>query len=161
VLGRIALPTPSSQVTRVSYYYGAPGDVGGGVYVRPPADESVGGSSPPFVMKVPGGTTIDNALINTAVAQWTAPIPARVVIEITDSRTCTLSSALTIQDNVHLEIRAERSGPSRPLLAVSSPTTPVTVTLLGKGSQLTFEGVWIAAALRVSGQDSSRLTFAH
>jgi len=166
ILGRIALAAapPAGQPIQVSYFYGAPGDIGGGVYVRPPVDDGIAGSPGPIVVPVSGGGLIDNNRFSPAVTQWlnnpSNGLPVRVVIEIGDSGSYLLTNALTVPDNVHLEIRAERSGPARPLLVASPSSTPVTVTL-GKGSQLTFEGVWISAALRVNGQDSSLLTFAH
>jgi hypothetical protein len=162
VLGRLSLPTPTTPIVTVTFYYGAPAEVGGGVYQRPPSDESVAGDPNPIVFPVSGGGTLTQAQINSAIALWpgTAAPPKRIVLEIADSLSYKLETSYIIPTDVHLQIRASRSGPTRPLLA--APTTAaVNLTLSGATSQLTLEGLWLAAGFRLTAPDSSLLTIAH
>jgi hypothetical protein len=166
VLGRIAISTPTNAMVTVTYFYGAPGEIGGGAYLRDPSDDSVAGSPPPVVVKVAGGGIIDQILINAAVAEWNAqppplpPLPMRIVIEIQDSLTYTLGASLTVQLSLHLQIRAARTGPVRPLLVASS-SAAININLPGADSQLTLEGLWIAARFSVNAADSAQLLIAH
>ncbi len=166
LLGRIALSTPTDSRVTVTYFYGAPGEIGGGAYLRAPSDESVAGSPPPVLVPVSGGGAIDQTLIDSAITQWAAqpaplpPPPKRIVIEIQDSLTYTLGASLSLPDAVHLQIRASRSGPMRPLLVAPS-SAAIALSLVGADSELTLEGLWIAARFSVAGADSARLLIAH
>src|SRR5262249_55907414 len=151
LLGRIAFPTATAHEVRATYFYGWPGDIGGGVYVRPGEDRGIAGDPPPAVTRIETpSATIDGALVSSAIAQWNPSqgTRKRVVIEIANSLTHTLGDFDVPQD-VHLQIRADRSGPTRPLLVASSAAGSNSIVRVGLGAnaQLTLEGLWIQATL--------------
>ncbi|WP_394829210.1 phage tail protein [Pendulispora albinea] len=172
--GRIALPEAAPPASRllVTYFHGAPAEIGGGSYARIAGDEGLSSAvvQPiPPAPRAPSAVDVPLTELATALQTYTngaalspPTTPVQQILELGDSFTYALRD-VKVPAGAHLQIRASRVGPERPLLVATAAgsSAPIWNVTLGPGARLTLEGLWIAAQLRVTAEDGSQLAIAH
>lgn len=100
-LGRFTLPQGAQDV-RVSYFYGAPSDIGGGEYERGQTFENENSAT----VQVGAGESIQDAL-DELVARWNGNAPfTRGIVELTGNDFYIEAVSIDVPDGKIIEIRA-------------------------------------------------------
>jgi hypothetical protein len=163
-LGRLVLPTnkpvPPPDAVLVSFYYGFSDAIGGGEYERPSTPAQV------VLRRVSAGSGLQDAL-NAVPGGGVEAIEGRTygrkdpldteptsVVEITDSRTYSLASAvpnLRVAAGQHVEIHAENG--HRPFIELQGGAFTIDV---GEDSRVVLSGLVITGgAVRIIGQQTA------
>jgi hypothetical protein len=147
--GRIAFPAGTTPAAvRASLSYGFAGPIGGGTFSR-----TLSALGDRALYTVAGG----GGALGARLATWAVDQPDEALVEIQDSLTYDLPSALSVPADLKLEIRAASS--QRPLIAAAAPATPWKIGLAHQ-SVLRLDGVAIAAGLEVAGTGDAMLAIA-
>lgn len=136
--GRIAVPTGRAiRRLTASYFYGFSADMGGGEYDR---SRWLVPSATPILVNG-GGAALDNAIAARPVG------PVRTVIQVTDSATYDVATAITLAAGESLTIQAANE--VRPHLRMAAGS--IAVLTAGIGAAMTLGGLLIEGALSVQG----------